>query len=163
MAFDAFLKIVGIEGESTDKAHPKEIEIESFSWGESNTTSAAGGGGGSAGKTVIQDIHFTMPVSKASPSLMLACATGRHLQSATLSCRKAGGNHFEFMKITLDDVIVSSYQVGAHVIDQGFSLLGGAEDRPTDQLSLNFVKIDFLFAVEQTGEVVESTFTQNPT
>ena len=37
MAFDAFLKIEGIEGESTDKVHPGEIEIQSFSWGVSNT------------------------------------------------------------------------------------------------------------------------------
>ena len=40
MAFDAFLKIEGIEGESTDKAHPGEIEISSFSWGVSNTAAA---------------------------------------------------------------------------------------------------------------------------
>ena len=41
MAFDAFLKIEGIEGESTDKTHPGEIEIESFSWGVANTGTAA--------------------------------------------------------------------------------------------------------------------------
>jgi len=33
MAFDAFLKIDGIDGESQDKTHPNEIEIDSFSWG----------------------------------------------------------------------------------------------------------------------------------
>lgn len=33
---DFFLKIDGIKGESTDKAHKGEIEIESFSWGETN-------------------------------------------------------------------------------------------------------------------------------
>ena len=37
MAFDAFLKIEGIDGESADKTHPGEIEVVSFSWGVSNT------------------------------------------------------------------------------------------------------------------------------
>ena len=53
MAFDAFLKIDGIEGESTDKTHPGEIEIQSFSWGVSNTASGGAGGGGGAGKGLV--------------------------------------------------------------------------------------------------------------
>jgi type VI secretion system secreted protein Hcp len=150
MAFDAFLKIEGIKGESTDKGHPDEIEISSFSWGVTNTGSAGSGGGGGAGKAVAQDFHFTSPLSKASPSLMLACATGRHFPLATLTCRKSGGDHFEFLKIKLSDFLVSSYQTGgAAQADQAV---------PTDQFSLNFVKIDFLYAVERTGEQIESTF-----
>ena len=125
MAFDAFLKIEGLEGESTDKTHPNEIEVESFSWGESNTGSASGGSGGSGGKTVLQDFHFTLPTSKASPNLMLACATGRTFRQATLTCRNGG---FEFLKIKLQEILVSSYDVGAHLVDQGYSVLGGNED-----------------------------------
>ncbi len=33
MAVDMFLKITDVKGESKDKSHPGEIEIESFSWG----------------------------------------------------------------------------------------------------------------------------------
>jgi type VI secretion system secreted protein Hcp len=150
MAFDAFLKIDGIEGESTDKSHPGEIEVESFSWGVENTGSASSGGGGGAGKAVPQDFHFTAGLSKASPSLMLACATGRHSQLATLTCRKSGGDHFEFLKIKLEDVLISSYQTGGSENDG---------DVPTDQFSLNFVKIDFLYSVERTGETVEAEVT----
>jgi type VI secretion system secreted protein Hcp len=151
MAFDAFLKIEGIKGESTDKGHPDEIEISSFSWGVTNTGSASSGGGGGAGKAVAQDFQFTSGLSKASPSLMLACATGRHFQTATLTCRKAGGsNEVEFLKIKLSDVIVSSYQTGGEA--------GGDADVPTDQFSLNFAKIDFLYTQPRTGETVETTF-----
>ena len=32
MAFDAFLKIDGVNGESTRKGFEKQIEIQSFSW-----------------------------------------------------------------------------------------------------------------------------------
>jgi type VI protein secretion system component Hcp len=92
---------------------------------------------------------------------MLACATGRHISLATLTCRKAGG--FEFLKIKLSDILVSSYELGAHLVDQGFSVLGGHEDSPSDRMSLNFVKIDFLYTVQRTGEMVDTTFSQNPT
>ena len=151
MAFDAFLKIEGIEGESTDKTHPGEIEIDSFSWGVTNTGSASSGGGGGAGKAVAQDFHFAAATSKASPNLMLACATGRHFQQATLTCRKAGGtNQVEFLKIKLSDCLISSYQTGGAP--------GGDAPVPEDQFSLNFVKIDFLYTVARTGEQVETTF-----
>jgi hypothetical protein len=42
-------------------------------------------------------------------------------------------------------------------------VLGGHEDSPSDRMSLNFVKIDFLYTVQRTGEMVETTFSQNPT
>jgi type VI secretion system secreted protein Hcp len=149
MAFDAFLKIDGIKGETTDKAHPDEIEVLSFSWGVSNTGSASTGGGAGAGKAVAQDFSFSTNLSKASPSLMLACATGRHFPTATLTCRKAGGSQVEFLKIKLTEVLVSSYSIGGS--EEG-------ADVPSDNFSLNFAKIDFLYTSPRTGEVVETTF-----
>jgi type VI secretion system secreted protein Hcp len=158
MAFDAFLKIedsqgnILIRGESTDKGHPDEIEIDSFSWGVTQTGTAGGGGsGGGAGRAVSQDFHFSAPLTKASPNLMLACATGRHFPAALLTCRKAGGtSQVEFLKIKLTDVLVSSYTVGGSP--------NGDAPVPEDQFSLNFVKIDFLYTQPRTGESVETTF-----
>src|SRR5258705_5385585 len=111
MAFDAFLKLDGIEGESTDAAHKGEIEVLSFSWGVNQTGSLVGGGGSGAGKASFQDLHFNTIVSKASPRLFKACATGEHIKKASLSMRKAGGRQQqEFLKIELEEVLVSSYQ-----------------------------------------------------
>jgi type VI secretion system secreted protein Hcp len=92
MAYDAFLKIDGIAGESLDERHKDEIEVLAFSWGESNSGSSGIGGGGGAGKVTMQDFRFTMKLSKASPQLAAACATGKHIKSAVLTCRKAGGD-----------------------------------------------------------------------
>ena len=100
---------------------------------------------------MLQDFHFTALTSKASPNLMLACAIGRHFQRATLTCRKAGGSgQVEFLKIKLDDCLVSSYDIGGTP--------AGQDALPTDQFSLNFVKIDFLYTNARTGETVETTF-----
>jgi type VI secretion system secreted protein Hcp len=154
MAFDAFLKIDGIDGESSDKTHKGEIEIDSFSWGNANAGSIGSGGGGGAGKVSFQDFHFSMPISKASPLLMKACATGQHFPTATLTCRKAGGSQVEFLKIKLADILVSSFQNGG--LGQGSDIK--QDELPLDQLSLNFVKIDFLYTVDKTGETTQAAF-----
>ena len=94
----------------------------------------AGGGGGGAGKVAMQDFHFVMKVNKASPKLLQACACGEHIKKAVLICRKAGKDQQEYLKITLSDLIVSSYQTGGS---------SGSDVLPTDQISLNYSKIEF--------------------
>src|SRR5947208_12749718 len=113
-AVDYFLKVDGIQGESKADKHKDEIDIESFSWGATQSGTFAVGGGGGAGKVAMQDFHFTMGVNKASPALFLSCATGDHIKNATLTCRKAGKDQQEFMKVTMSDVLVSSFQTGGH-------------------------------------------------
>ena len=107
-----FLKIDSIAGESTDAKHKDEIEIESFSWGVSNTSGGAVGGGGGAGKAQFDDITFVARTSKASPKLFLAAAGGQHLKQALLTMRKSGEQSAEFYKVTLQDVLVSSFENG---------------------------------------------------
>ena len=131
---DYFLKIDGIEGESHDSKHKGEIDVQSFSWGETQSGSHAAGGGGGAGKVSMQDFHFVMNVNKSSPKLMLACANGEHIKKAVLTCRKAGKDQQEFYKITLSDVLVSSFQTGGN---------GHSDIVPTDQISLNYAKIEW--------------------
>lgn len=131
-AVDYFLKIEGIPGESEDKKHTGEIDVESWSWGESNAGTGAFGGGGGAGKVSMQDFHFTTKMSKASPNMFLYCATGKHVPTATLTCRKAGGNQQEFLTVKMEQVLISSYQTGGS---------GHSDIVPTDQVSLNFAKI----------------------
>lgn len=130
---DYFLKITGVEGESTDDKHKGEIEVESFSYGATQQGIGHSGGGGGAGKVAMQDFHFVMKVSKASPKLFQACATGEHLKDATLVARKAGKEQQEYLKIKLTDVLVSSFQQGGS---------GGSNVVPVDQISFNFAKFE---------------------
>ena len=131
-AVDYFLKIDGIEGESEDAKHKNEIQLQSWSWGATQSGSMAQGGGGGSGKVSMQDFHFTMLTNKASPKLMLSCANGKHIASASLITRKAGEQQQEFLKYTFTDLLISSYQTGG---SDGSGL-------PIDQISFNFSKIE---------------------
>jgi type VI secretion system secreted protein Hcp len=136
-AVDMFIKIGDIKGESRDDKHKDEIDVLAWSWGMSNTPTF-GSGGASAGKANFQDISFTKYVDKSSTSLMLHTANGRHIDEATLTLRKAGGTPFEFEKIILTDVLVTSYSTG-----------GSGEDRLTENISLNFRDIRVEYTVQK--------------
>jgi type VI secretion system secreted protein Hcp len=137
---DYFLKIDGIDGESADAKHKGQIEVLSFSWGVSNTGSSSAGGGAGAGKVQFQDIHFTTKMNKASPKLMLACATGEHIEEVFLTGQVSGKRGQQFLEIKMTDVLVSSYQTG-----------GSSGDIPTDSFSLNFAKIEFKYLPMNTN------------
>jgi type VI secretion system secreted protein Hcp len=130
---DYFLKIDGIQGESADSKHKGEIDVESWSWGESQGGSMAFGGGGGAGKVQMQDFHFVMKVNKATPKLLIACATGEHIKKAELTCRKAGKEQQEFLKYTFTDILISAYQTGG---------ASSGSVIPNDQISFNYAKIE---------------------
>jgi len=138
---DFFIKFDGIKGESTDVKHKDEIDVESWSWGETHPGSASsGGGGGAAGKVAMQDFHFVMKLNRASPGLMKACATGQHIKLATLSARKAGKGQQEYLTFKFHDVLVSSFQTGGA---EGSTLV------PTDQVSFNFAKLEVEYKPEK--------------
>ena len=129
-AVDYFLKIDGIPGESQDSKHKGEIELESFSWGAVQTGVHGAGGGAGAGKVQMQDFQFTTQMSKASPALFLACATGQHMKEARLAGVKAGAMQQEFLTWKFSDVLVSGYQTA-----------GSEGDIVMDSVSLTFSKV----------------------
>jgi type VI secretion system secreted protein Hcp len=132
MAFDMFLKIDGIDGESADDKHRGEIEIQSFSWGLTKPPPGVTATGATSGKVSVQDFHFVTGTGIQSPPLLVATATGKQFGKAALTVRKSGAEQSDFLKMNLEQVVVSSYQTGGH--DAG-------EAGPTDQFSLNFARI----------------------
>jgi type VI secretion system secreted protein Hcp len=140
MAVDMFMKLEGIKGESKDKSHKDAIDVLAWSWGVSNAGSAHTGGGAGSGKANFQDLSFTKFVDLSSGSLLLACANGKHISKATLVVRKAGENPLEYININLSEVFVTSVHTGG----------SGGEDRLTENVTLNFGKIDFEYKEQQS-------------
>ena len=142
MAVDYFLKLDGIPGESTDAKHKGEIDVLAFSWGVARPGSSGPGGGAGAGKAIFEDLLVVTRTSKASPKLWQACASGQHLKTAVLVCRKAGKAPVEFLKITLTDATITSYEIE-----------GSDEELPVDQFALGFAKVETAYvAQDPTGK-----------
>jgi type VI secretion system secreted protein Hcp len=131
MAVDMFIKIGDIKGESRDKAHKEEIDVLAWSWGMSNSGTAHVGGGAGAGKVNVQDLSVTKYIDKASCDLMLACCNGKHYDKATLIVRKAGEQPVEYVKIEMEEVMITAVSTGG----------SGGEDRLTENVTLNFAKV----------------------
>ena len=141
---DYFLQVDGIPGESADAKHRNEIEVLAFSWGVSQTGTPSSGGGGGSGKAVFDDLLVVARSSKASPLLWLACASGTHIKSAVLTCRRGSKAALEFLTITLSDVVVASYELDSS--DDG---------PPLDQIGLAYVKIETQYTpVDPAGKAL---------
>lgn len=83
MAFDAFIKIDGIEGESTDSKYQGWIELISYHGSMTQTVSrtASSVGGATAERVDFNSFGFTKFLDKASPLLAMACAGGTHINT----------------------------------------------------------------------------------
>ena len=148
MAFDCFLKIDGIDGESTDDKHKQWIELLSYSHGVSQPSSGSvsSGGARSAERCDHQDFSVVKTLDKASPKLNLFCCNGKHIANVKVELCRATENKEKYMEYLMTDVIVSSVRPGG-------SSQGG-EALPLEEVSFNYGKItwNYVEADHKTGK-----------
>jgi len=132
MGADMFLMLDGIKGESGDDKHKGEIDLESFSWGLNQTGSGHRSSGLGTGKVDINDINVSKLIDKSSPSLMLACASGKHIPKGKITVRKAGENPLDYLTIDLEGILVSAYQTSGNE---------GSPEKLRENVALNFAKV----------------------
>jgi type VI secretion system secreted protein Hcp len=145
---DYFLKLDGVPGESQDKTHKDEIAVLHWSIGAAQPSVASSGGtGGGAGKVKFQDFHITKLVDKASPKLMVACASGQHFTNLLFTARRAGGTQADYWTMKLQNVLVSSYETnsGFDGSSGGAVASGDKYGMPVESVSFNFGKIDITY------------------
>ena len=131
MAFDGFLELKGIDGESKDSVHAGLIDIVSWNWGMTQAGSMNIAGGGGTSKVNIQDLSITKYVDKATPNLMKNCAKGDPLATGKMIIRKAGGEQLEYFTIEMTDIILTSVAEGG----------SGGDDALIETISLNFAHV----------------------
>ena len=131
MPEEIFAKIGAIKGESIDAQHKGAIEVLSWSWDVSYPGSAPAGAGSGAGKASFGNFVITHRIDRASPQLLAACATGKHIATATITVRKTLGEaESEYLTIKMKDVRVARVAQGS------------AEDN-AETVSLLYSKVDF--------------------
>ena len=146
------LKINGLDGNSSLNNHIGEIEVLTWSWSMSQSGTTHVGGGGGAGKSFVEDMVLTKYVDKASPSLLLACLNGGHFPEAVLTVVSGGDQPFDYLVITMSDVLVTSVGTGG---SDDFSLT-------TEKVTLNFAKVKYSYTPREAsgvpGEAIHFTW-----
>jgi len=150
MAVDFFLNIPGVKGESKDDAHKDEIEVLAWSWGMSQSGTMHSGTGGGTGKVSVQDFNITKYVDKSTPNLMQKCCTGKHYDEVIFTARKAGDKPLEYVKLTMNEVIVTAANTGG----------SGGEEQVTENISLNFAKYKYEYTPQSETGGKAGTITQ---
>lgn len=141
MAFDAYLKLDTVDGESTRKGFEKWIEIYSFSLGASNPSNIGSGAGAGAGKVDISSLNVMKKSDATSPKLFGACCSGKHFPKASLVLNKAGGDAaVDYIKYEFTEVFVDSVQ---------WSGSSGGDDTPTESLSLAFASVHITYTPQK--------------
>ena len=131
-AADMFLKIEGIEGESTDSAHQGWIEVESLNWGGPNLSrlsrmQTSEPRMGSSGSLVI-----TKRTDKSSANLFQYSNSGEHIPEIWVSI--AGGQKKEsYFEYVMTDAIITSFSAG------------GSGDVAMEEITFSYRKIQWTY------------------
>jgi type VI secretion system secreted protein Hcp len=131
MANDYFLKIDGIEGESQQTGHLKELEMDNWSFGETQSGVSATATGSASGKVSLNDFRFSKRMDISSPKLMQLCSNGRHVKWARFTARRAGsegGVPIDYYFVDFADLVVSSYDISGT----------GADGWPYESISFSY-------------------------
>jgi len=151
-AFDVFLKLDGVPGESTDARHANEIDVLSCSFKIDQAGINWAGGAASAAKANISPISLVKRYDSASPLLFIHSLLGSKLGKASIVFRKAGERPLEQVIITLTDVVVCNYSFGATPEDE----------QATEEFSLSFRAIKVRYVPQlpngSAGTPIERTF-----
>lgn len=150
MAVDMFLKIDGIDGESTDDKHKKWIEVLSYSHGLSQPVSGVSATGGrTGGRADFQQFGITKTLDNATPDLSIKCAKGEHIPKVQFECCLATGDKHTFMRYTLEDCIVTLVAPGGSA---------GGEVKPLESVNFAYGKIKWEYTpIDHTGKPGSAT------
>jgi type VI secretion system secreted protein Hcp len=131
VAFDAFMQISDIPGESKDGKHDGWIELLSFRHGAAQPISrtASSAGGATAERANFSPVTISKLVDRASPKLWEACFTGKHIKEITIELCRAGGDKQKYLVIKMEQVLLANF-------DQG-----GGDDFPVETVSFSPGKI----------------------
>lgn len=146
MAYDAFLSVDGVNGDSTRQGFEGQIEVTSFSWGAVNPVTMGPGGGSGAGKAELSTFNIAKYTDSASPALFQACASGKHFPNAKLTLHKAAGDDaLDYLVYEFDHVYVESINWSGAA--------GTGDDTPQENLSLAFGKVTITYTPQsEAGE-----------
>lgn len=137
MAWDAYLTLDGVTGESQRAGHEGQIELISFSFGGSNPSSIGVGKGGGTGTVNLSSFSFIKQTDAASTELFKRMCQGMHFPTANITMYKSGGDApldyllFDFEEVYVDNITWSGQEGGSEI--------------PTEQVSMSFGSVKMTY------------------
>jgi len=141
----AYIKFDGLEGEAQDKEHKSWSDLASFSQGLTQPGGASTGPTRRRGDVVVEDIHATKELDKASPKIAEAVCKGKVFPKVDihLTASYTDAGRVTYYAYELKNVLVTSYNISGS---------GQSEDVPTEDFSLNFEEIKVTYTeADNTG------------
>lgn len=100
-----FLKLSGIEGESTSERHAGEIDISGIE--QSILAPPTPSGASGKGKANCPTVSLYKNLDKSTPTLMKYLASGKHIPQAVLTVARSGESQADYYIITMQEVFVT--------------------------------------------------------
>ncbi|MBQ3034178.1 MAG: type VI secretion system tube protein Hcp [Deferribacterales bacterium] len=111
MVTDFFIKIDGVDGESSEKNHSKWIEVITFNHGSVQNI-AVGRAAEVSGRGQFIPFSFVHLLDKASPKLQQYCMTGQKINKVEFQvCRSIGGSQVPVYEVTMENVKIAKATV----------------------------------------------------
>lgn len=144
MATDYFLKIIDpeIPGESLQTGHVGEIEMDDWSWGETQAGNAAAGSANAKARVSMQDFRFSKALDVSGPKLQQQCSRGTFIKRAVFTARRTGeggGAPVDYLTVTFENMVISHYGISGH-----------GEDLH-ESIAFNFHKVSFSYRQMKDG------------
>lgn len=147
-----YMKYDGVDGDVTAESHEQWIGIQSVSWGSSRGVSVSGVASDRTQSVVqVREVVITKERDSSSGKLWKE-HLGKTGKTVTIDWTiTSPGGDVVFQSLQLENVLISS-----------FSQSGHANEKPLEQLSLNFTKIEGTFYdMEDEGVKTSKPFKQS--
>ena len=124
-----------IKGNVTEAGHIGWVAVTSFQWGVGRGIGSPTGQSANreASAPSVSEITVTKTMDKASFALLQESLKGTGIEATIHFCVTDAGKLRTYAEYKLTNCMISGYSVSS----------GG--DRPTESLSINFTKVEFLF------------------
>lgn len=146
-----YMKYDGIDGEVTEGEHEKWIELNSFQFGVGRGMSSPTGNAANreASQASVSEVVITKLMDESSSKLFTESVVGETGKTVKLDFVATGNPSTTFAAYTLENTLVS-----------GYSLSSGG-DRPSESITLNFTKVEFVVTPHGSKNEKESPFRVN--
>jgi type VI protein secretion system component Hcp len=127
MAFDIYLQLAGITGQTAVKGHETDIGVQSFSWDIANDPAGTA--------LTAGDLHLVAPTGKHTPQLLRALADRTAIATGHLSHLTIGstGLAVETLRLSLARITVTDLQLQVSTADGALDRLSLAIGEVTEE------------------------------